>query len=167
MTNNVNIFNTFDAISKFNEIGGSEKKLRDIHDPDVLFQLSLIEEEFEELTLAMTNKNLTETLDAIGDMIVVISGLGHRLGFNTQEIMDIINESNFSKFCYSIEEAKTSVNYYQNNDRYENIHYELIDGVYVIKGEPKGGNNAYKILKGINYKSPENQIKALILENEQ
>ena len=167
MINNVNILNTFDAISKFNEIGGSKKKIRDIHDPDVLFQLILIEEEFEELTLAMKNKNLTETLDAIGDMIVVVSGLAHKLGFNTQEIMDIINESNFSKFCYTLRQAEKSVESYKNDDRYKNVTYEIIDGIYVIKGKPKDNSDgSYKILKGINYKSPEDQIKTLILENQ-
>ena len=162
----VDIFNTFDAISKFNEIAGSEKKLRDIHDPEILFQMGLIEEEFEELTMAMTNKDLTETLDAIGDMIVVVSGLAHRLGFNTQDIMNIINESNFSKFCYKVEDAETSVNYYAYSKRYEDVHYELINDIYVIKGKPRDGNGSYKILKGINYKSPEDQIETLILENQ-
>lgn len=159
------IFNTFSAISKFNEIGGNEMMFRSLEEPTIEVQEDLILEEVEEIEEGLDENNLLKVLDGIGDTIVVVSGLAHKLGFDTKEIMDIINESNFSKFCENEHDANLSVQWYINNDtRYYDVHWELIGDFYVIKGKKSPDPESYKILKGIHFVGPEEQLKALIEE---
>ena len=159
------IFDTFPAISKFNEIGGNEKKPRALDDPSLEAQQDLIDEEVEEIEEGFAEGNLLKILDGIGDSIVVISGLAHKLGFDTKDIMDIINESNFSKFCENEKDADLSVEWYKQNDnRYYDVHWEKIGDFYVIKGKKSPGAHSYKILKGIHFVDPEEQLKKLIEE---
>lgn len=143
---------TLKPIAEFNEIAGFPKEPRGIYDKDVLFQKGLIEEEFNELTEAMKDGNISEVLKEAADLIVVTSGLIHRLGYDADEVMDIVNSSNMSKFCDTEDEAIESVNHIKANDgdRYTDVHYEKVGNRYVIYGTPVG-KTGKKILKGCGY----------------
>jgi predicted HAD superfamily Cof-like phosphohydrolase len=92
-----------------------EKLSQDKIDLDI----RLIREELTELEDALTNKDLVETLDAIGDLQFVLWQLYSRLGFSEVEIREITNEvykSNMSKACLTREEAEATVDYYTTKD---------------------------------------------------
>ena len=63
----------------------SSKKITDL-------RLSLIEEEFIELKEAIENKNLTETADALTDILYVTYGAGHAFGINLDECFDEVQK---------------------------------------------------------------------------
>lgn len=148
-------------IEKFNTIAGFPRKKRDLDDSAVVSAVSFVTEEYDEFIDEFKNRGLLKTLDGLGDTVVTAIGVIHRLGFDSNEIMDIINSSNESKFCYNEKDAKKSVEQYQNDPRYTGVYYKLVDGVYVIMGKVvKTGKD--KILKGINFKEPDEALKEVI-----
>lgn len=59
--------------------------------------LKLIEEEAEELNQAIINKNRTEMLDALIDMLVVTIGAIHSAGFDAEGAWKEVMKTNFAK----------------------------------------------------------------------
>jgi predicted HAD superfamily Cof-like phosphohydrolase len=57
----------------------------------------LIEEELLELKEAIKQKNITETADALTDILYVTYGAGHALGINLDQCFDEVQNSNMSK----------------------------------------------------------------------
>ena len=143
---------TLEPIADFNRIAGFPQEPRDLHDSDVLFQMKLIDEEFKELHEAHESGNITDTLKEAADLIVVAAGLMHRLGYDPDQVMDVVNSSNMSKFCETEDLAIESVQQLKDSEshRYENIHYEKVGSYYVIYGTPIG-KTGKKILKGTDY----------------
>lgn len=90
------------------------------------------------------NRDLIETVDALGDLIYVINGFALEAGVNLDQVVTHIHESNMSK----LDESGEAI---------------ISDGVtpYVGDGEikPKG-----KILKGPNFWEP--NIKSVIFSQE-
>jgi len=125
---------------QWNIVSGNEFK-----EDTELFYLywDLIKEEFNELLEAKTRE---EVLDALGDLYVVVTGELHSMKVNAGDLLKRINDSNFSKFDTTEADAKISVAAYENDERYENIHYEKVGGYYVIRGDKVGGAKN-KILK--------------------
>ena len=121
-------------------------------DPQTVeYRLSLINEEVKELNDAIKNKDMTETLDALADIIYVVQGMGSSFGLNLDKAFDIVHKSNMSKLCKTEEEAKRTVEYYKQNIEklgYTTPNYRLAnDGInYVVFNE-----STKKILKSINY----------------
>lgn len=117
-----------------------------------LFQLyiDLIKEELEELLSA---KSRSETLDALGDILVVTTGAIHVQGADADEILNRINNSNFTKFDTTEEDAKISVIKYTGDKRYENVRYEKVGGYYIIRGDKANGAKN-KILKSYKFEEP-------------
>lgn len=148
-------------IEKFNTVAGFPRKKRDLTDEAVVSAASFVTEEYDEFIDEFRKGELLKTLDGLGDTVVTAIGVIHRLGFDSNEIMDIINGSNESKFCYNIRDADMSVEKYRNDSRYTGVYYKLVDGVYVIMGKVvKTGKE--KILKGINFKEPDEALKEVI-----
>jgi len=133
---------------QWNIVSGNEFK-----EDTELFYLywDLIKEEFNELLEAKTRE---EVLDALGDLYVVVTGELHSMKVNAGDLLKRINDSNFSKFDTIEADAKISVAAYENDERYENIHYEEVGGYYVIRGDKVGGAKN-KILKSHKYTEPE------------
>jgi len=59
--------------------------------------MSLVQEEFDELTEAFAAKDLVEIADACADLKWVIEGLEYTLGLPQQKIWDEVARSNLSK----------------------------------------------------------------------
>lgn len=75
--------------------------------------LALIREEVRELEEAVQAEDMVEVLDALGDILVVTYGMAYRLGYNVDEVYDLIHKSNMSKFCSTEDEARETVAKYQ------------------------------------------------------
>lgn len=102
-----------------------------------------------------TEGDMTELRDACADLRVVIGNLIHFAGINEQYEKDFeeVMNSNFSKFCFSEEEANKTIEAYANGT-HPNKMGDVIDcykeksGNYWIVKRIEDG----KILKSINFK---------------
>ena len=57
----------------------------------------LIEEELDELNLAIDNQDLVEVADALTDLLYVVYGAGHAFGIDLDECFKEVHRSNLSK----------------------------------------------------------------------
>lgn len=123
-------------------------------DPELIkFRLSLIEEEFKELLQACKDKDMTETRDALADILYVVYGMQDALGINGNRDFELVHNSNMSKICTSEEEAIQTVESYKK--KYENgtspydspYYHKVNEHTYLVKNKSTG-----KALKSINYK---------------
>ena len=145
----------FQCVKEFNEVFGNpvhNKVQNDIFDkePKIVEKcVALIREEFHELEDAVKDKDMVETADALGDLIVVVQGMACHLGLDLDEVFRQVHESNMSKICQTEEEAKETVKKYEeNDDRYDSPDYRPTgDGRFVVFNKSTG-----KILKSHKYK---------------
>jgi predicted HAD superfamily Cof-like phosphohydrolase len=119
--------------------------------PDrVSLRLALIEEEVRELKQAIEEKNFTEVIDALSDILYVTYGAGAEFGINLDKTFDLVHESNMTKFCTNENDAIATVEWYKENEanRYKNPAYRKVDGKdqWVIYDA-----DTDKILKSIKY----------------
>jgi len=131
----------------------------DVFDKDpktVDLRLKLITEEVGELEAAMKDKDMVETIDALGDILYVVYGAGGAFGVNLDQAFDLIHKSNMTKLCKTEEEAQETVEWYKKNYTpepdskypYDTPAYRLSpDGRYFVVFNESTG----KILKSVNY----------------
>jgi len=114
-------------------------------------RVELIREELKELEKAIEDKDIVEIADALCDIQYVLSGavLEFGLGEKFRQLFDEVQRSNMSKSCVSEEEARNTVEYYQN-EKATDCYYKESDGHFLVYR--KSDN---KTLKSINY-SPAN-----------
>lgn len=95
-------------------------------------RVSLLEEEIKELRNAVENNDIVEVADALCDIQYVLSGavLEFGLADHFQALFDEVQRSNLSKACKSEEEAKETVNYYQNKGT--DCYYEKAGDQYLV-----------------------------------
>ena len=138
-------------VCEFNAIAGIGREYRNV-DPDAI-QFNLIKEEFKELQEGIDDNDRKEVVDALGDLLVVVGGAINYLGYDPDEVLKIINDSNMSKFCDNEEDAIQSVEAYEDSEEYRDVHYRKVRGRYVIYGYKKDVTVSCKpkILKGIHY----------------
>ena len=80
-------------------------------------------------------------------LLYLVNSFGTLVGVDLDDSFDIVHRSNMTKLCVSEDEAKSTVNWYKNNDkRYSSPNYKKNKFGYVIFNEETG-----KILKSINY----------------
>ena len=81
------------------EIFGQEVKITPSFSTDKINSLryDLIEEELEELKVAMKNKDLLEVADALTDILYVTYGAGHAFGIDLDKCFEEVQNSNMSK----------------------------------------------------------------------
>ena len=60
-------------------------------------RVSLIEEELDELKLAIKDNNIKEVADALTDILYVTYGAGHAFGIDLDKCFDEVQNSNMSK----------------------------------------------------------------------
>lgn len=118
------------------------------------FRISLIEEEFRELKEAVAQNDMTEVIDALGDILYVVYGMGVAFGIDLDEAFRIVHESNMSKLCRTEQDAIDTIEHYKTLPGFENVkvNYRLSpDGkYYVIYNEETG-----KILKSKYFTLPD------------
>ena len=122
-------------------------------------RISLLQEELNELSEAIKNKDIVEIADALCDLQYVLSGavLEFGLGEKFDELFDEVQRSNMSKACSSIQESIETLNHYKKKDGTEGSYKQKGDKWIVYR------NSDNKVLKSINY-SPANLKN--IIENE-
>ena len=92
-------------MSNFNKVGtfmktfGQEVKREPSLSTEKInkLRISLIQEELQELTEAMNNKDLLEVADALTDILYVTYGAGHAFGIDLDKCFDEVQNSNMSK----------------------------------------------------------------------
>ena len=92
-------------MSNFNKVGtfmktfGQEVKTEPSFSTDKInkLRIDLIQEELQELTEAMNNKDLLEVADALTDILYVTYGAGHAFGINLDKCFEEVQNSNMSK----------------------------------------------------------------------
>ena len=117
--------------------------------------LALITEEVRELNDAITANDLTETRDALADILYVVYGMAYRLGIDADRDFALVHESNMTKFCSSEEEARATVAQYRakfeaGESTYDTPAYRKATtgtDLWIVFNESTG-----KILKNMNYK---------------
>ncbi len=92
-------------MSNFRKVGifmktfGQEVKNKPSFSTDKInkLRIDLIQEELNELTEAMKNKDLLEVADALTDILYVTYGAGHAFGIDLDKCFDEVQNSNMSK----------------------------------------------------------------------
>lgn len=148
----------FEKVGQFHETFGHPKrdKLQKnllTEDPEqVQFRLNLIHEEVRELVTAVKDKNLTEVIDGLTDILYVVYGMGHVFGIDLDRAFQATHDSNMSKLCKSEQEAIDSVEYYKKAPAYKlDVSYRpAVDSGYVIYDKATG-----KILKSKYFTRPD------------
>jgi predicted HAD superfamily Cof-like phosphohydrolase len=119
----------------------------------VKLRLDLILEEVKELKDAIDTHDMTETIDALADILYVVYGAGASFGINLDKTFDIVHKSNMSKLCETEKDAIETVRIYKekyanNNSPYDSPTYRCSkDNKYwVVYNESTG-----KILKNYKY----------------
>ncbi|MDC6470075.1 nucleoside triphosphate pyrophosphohydrolase family protein [Candidatus Pelagibacter sp. Uisw_099_02] len=89
----------FNKVKTFMETFGQEVKTKPSFSTDKINTLryDLINEELEELKVAMKNKDLLEVADALTDILYVTYGAGHAFGINLDRCFEEVQNSNMSK----------------------------------------------------------------------
>ena len=150
----------FESVGQFHEIFGHPKpstlqKNILIENPKLTqFRLSLIREEFNELIKAVEDNNMVEVMDALGDILYVVYGMGQAFGIDLDRVFKIVHESNMSKLCNNEIEAKETIEYYKTLPGFENIDVRYRpsnDGNYYVIYNAETG----KILKSKYFKAPD------------
>ena len=89
----------FNKVKFFMETFGQEVKNKPSFSTDKINSLryDLINEELEELKIAMKNKDLLEVADALTDILYVTYGAGHAFGIDLDKCFEEVQNSNMSK----------------------------------------------------------------------
>mgnify|MGYP006079560729 FL=1 len=89
----------FDKVKFFMETFGQEVKNQASFSTDKINKLrfDLINEELDELRIALNNKDLLEVADALTDILYVTYGAGHAFGINLDKCFNEVQSSNMSK----------------------------------------------------------------------
>jgi predicted HAD superfamily Cof-like phosphohydrolase len=89
----------FNKVKTFMETFGQEVKTKPSFSTDKINSLryDLIEEELQELKIAIKNKDLLEVADALTDILYVTYGAGHAFGIDIDKCFEEVQDSNMSK----------------------------------------------------------------------
>jgi predicted HAD superfamily Cof-like phosphohydrolase len=89
----------FKKVKTFMETFGQEVKNQASFSTDKINNLryDLIQEELDELKVALDNKDLLEVADALTDILYVAYGAGHAFGIDLDKCFDEVQNSNMSK----------------------------------------------------------------------
>lgn len=125
-----------------------------VTNPDtVKFRMSLIDEEYKELCQAVAENDFTEVVDALGDILYVVYGMGLRIGVNLDQVFDIIHKSNMSKLCETEQIALETVEHYKTLPGFENVNVGYrgtSNGQYTVYNIDTG-----KVLKSKYFHTPD------------
>ena len=89
----------FEKVGLFMSTFGQEIKKKSSLSSDKTnsLRLNLIQEELDELTIAIKKNDILEVADALTDILYVTYGAGHAFGINLDKCFDEVQKSNMSK----------------------------------------------------------------------
>lgn len=143
-----------DEVEEFNEVMGKSWQNRTtptIDPKDAQFVIDFIQEELDELKVAVKEKNIIEIFDALLDITYVGLGNGALVFGLKEKMLDgyaEVQASNMSKICNTVAEAEETVKL-RSEQQGEPCHYEESNGKYVVY---RTSDN--KVMKSINYFKP-------------
>ena len=145
-----------DEVEEFNKVMGKSYQNRTtptINPKDAQFVIDFIQEELDELKVAVKEKNIVEIFDALLDITYVGLGNGALVFGLKDKMLDgyaEVQASNMSKICQTLEEAEETVKL-RSEQQGEPCH-RLSDGKgkYVVY---RSSDN--KVMKSINYFRPD------------
>ena len=110
-------------------------------------RVALIQEELEEFKEAINDHDLVGIADALCDIQYVLSGavLEFGLGEKFRDLFDEVQRSNMSKSCNSEEEARNTVEYYNEKEN-TSSYYKKVNGKFMVYRTQDN-----KTLKSISY----------------
>lgn len=123
-----------DILNEFNQIMKSQIKSN-----EQLLNIQIVEPDY------------TLFRDGMADLQVVLQNGNYMSGASLEDVLEDINEvmkSNFSKFCITEKEARSTVQWYKQNKNLECYIVEK-NGFYIVKRKEDN-----KIMKSINFKEP-------------
>lgn len=125
-------------------------KIHIIPEERMQFRINMMQEELDELKEAVALEDPVEMLDALCDLQYFLSGTVVELGMKSifGKAFREVHDSNMSKLCYSVVEAKDTVELYQEARGVETFFHKQGD-YWVVKRKEDG-----KILKSINWRKP-------------
>ena len=144
-----------DEVEEFNEVMGKSYQNRTtptINPKDADFVINFIQEELDELKVAVKEKNIIEIFDALLDITYVGLGNGALVFGLKDKMLDgyaEVQASNMSKICNTVAEAEETVKL-RSEQQGEPCHYEESNGKYVVY---RTSDN--KVMKSINYFRPD------------
>lgn len=144
-----------DEVEEFNEVMGKSYQNRTtptIDPKDADFVINFIQEELDELKVAVKEKNIIEIFDALLDITYVGLGNGALVFGLKDKMLDgyaEVQASNMSKICNTVAEAEETVKL-RSEQQGEPCHYEESNGKYVVY---RTSDN--KVMKSINYFRPD------------
>jgi hypothetical protein len=121
--------------------------------------LRLIREEVRELEDAVVDKDFTEVVDALADIIYVVHGMSSRIGVNMDRAFALVHDNNMAKLCSSEDEARARVADYEairesggtigiGNNLYDSPAYRLApDAIHWVVYNA----STRKVLKAVNH----------------
>lgn len=141
--------NTIQRILNWCKLAGIEQK-----GDDKQFTLwkDLMNEELAETVQGFVFNDKQEQLDGLADLIWVTVNWAHMNNLDLISMLKKVDESNYSKFCTTVEEAEETVKHYLNGTHWDKIgthidcDWHKVDNYYIVKRVDG------KILKSINYK---------------
>ena len=125
--------------------------IKDLTQDEIDLAFRLIREELDETYKALSEKNVTETFDGIGDIIVTLWQLFSVIGLNTEqltEIVRIVTESNMSKACETQDEVEKTIASYKLS--FDDVIVDDEDETFMLIFRKDG-----KLLKNYYYKTPD------------
>ena len=117
----------------------------------------LMLEELNETEDSFISNNKEEQLDGLADLIWVTCNWAHMNNLDLLSMLKKVEESNYSKFCTSLDEAIQTVEAYENGTHWDKLdvklkcYFDIVGDYYIVK------RHDGKILKSINYK-PVNKL---------
>ena len=89
----------FESVKIFMQTFGQEVRTKASFPNDKItsLRLSLIKEEFQELSEAIEKKDINEVADALTDILYVTYGAGHAFGIDLDKCFEEVQSSNMSK----------------------------------------------------------------------
>ena len=152
----------FEKVVEFNRVFGvpiSNEIQKDIFTQNqrlVELRMKLIREEMKELEEAVKNHDMTETIDALSDILYVVYGAGASFGIDMDKSFDMVHRSNMTKACPTEEVANKTVKWYQDNSNDYNSknpdqapvdpQIRELNNMYVVYNKTTG-----KVLKSVDY----------------
>jgi phosphoribosyl-ATP pyrophosphohydrolase len=150
---NTNFNKIMDIVSIFNSISTlreTPKSYTEIPFDELRLNHILILEEATEYFEACVEKDPVKIADAIGDMMFLVMRIACQHGLKETFLKNVlipIMESNATKPCNTLKEAKQSIRNYEEKGAY--ACYVEYGGQYIIFRR-----SDMKILKGVNYVEP-------------
>lgn len=119
-------------------------------------RINLLQEELDELSEAIKDKDIVEVADALSDLQYVLSGaiLEFGLGKRFQALFDEVHRSNMSKTCATEEEAHETVRHYKTKRNQEG-YIEPKNDKFIVYRKGDG-----KVLKSVKYSAAD--LKSIV-----